>query len=494
MRKRTSLSLLFVTLGLVLSTSLKEARALELDWKGQFWSEFNSVLNIGPVSQQNAVFESVFLRLQPTVVVNDNVYIKSEWWVGDPIFGIFGSGLPYSGDQRQYYSNQSRGFPLSVQRVWGEFLTDLGTFQVGRVPLQWGLGVVWNSGDRIWDRYMSTGDAVRWIAKFGSFSFIPSLIVTSAGNSIGSACTVSNTGLCVAGSGYGGATDYSLIFKYENIEDELEIGANLVKRIAGANQDSGGGILTPPQSVAGAVAQSMNYFAYDLYARKKLDKFSFGVEVPISSGSFGSTSYQTLAVASEIDYKPTDNLSFALKAGYAPGQNSMTTAAIDVYKPFYFNPNYHIGMIMFNYQLANFSGAQTRNNPNLNPSQLSSPYDNPIVNATYLAVSSQIRVWDKWTFKPGIVYAQAPQVVKSGEYGFNYLTKTVQQNTSGSDQNANLGFEVDLGVSFQWDESFQLSLDNGLFFPGGFYAYSGTSNSNTLPLVFATSLRAGVTF
>ena len=86
---------------------------------------------------------------------------------------------------------------------------------MGRVPLQWGLGVVWNGGENLWDRYMSTGDAIRWIAKFGSFSFIPSIIVSSVGNTIGGACNVVN-GFCTQGVGSGGVTDYSLIFKYEN--------------------------------------------------------------------------------------------------------------------------------------------------------------------------------------------------------------------------------------------------------------------------------------
>lgn len=527
MRKRPSKSSKAFWIGLFLIfCPINPVSALELDWSGQFWAEFNFVHNyaMDPSGQgasydpvwgaargyyvpgggyQDANFQNLFLRLRPKVVVNDNIYIKSEWWVGDPIYGMFGSGVPYSADQRQYYSNQSRGSLITAQRIWGEFISDIGTFQVGRVPLQWGLGLMWNSGDNIWDRYMSTGDAIRWIAKFGSFSVIPSFIVNSAGNNIGGSCIVNvSTGVCNPGVGSGGVTDYSLIFKYENTEDEFEIGANVIKRLAGAGQDPGGGILTPPQNgpatgpnaVYPGVAGSMNYITYDLYAKKKFSKLTLGAEVPIGSGMIGSSTYQTFAAAGEAGYRPADSTEFNLKAGYAPGQRSLLGPTIDTYKAFYFNPNYHIAMIMFNYQLANFAGAQTQNNPGLSSSQLASPYDNPIVNATYLALSSNIKPWDKWTFRPNFAYAIAPQTAANGQYFYNYWTKTVQQNNTGKDQGSNLGWEFDFGVTFQWDEYFQFALDNGIYVPGNFYAFSNTGTENATSPVFATSFRIGVNF
>ena len=41
----------------------------------------------------NATFETLFLRLQPKVIVNDNVVIKTEFWAGSPTFGLFGNCL-----------------------------------------------------------------------------------------------------------------------------------------------------------------------------------------------------------------------------------------------------------------------------------------------------------------------------------------------------------------------------------------------------------------
>lgn len=499
---------------MILTCFIGNARALELDWSGQFWAEFNFVHSYSmDASDQgsgldssryqkggyyapgggapDATFETLFLRLKPKVIVNDNIYIKSEWWVGDPIYGIFGSGLPYSTDQKQYYSYNSRGSIISAQRLWGEFLTDIGTFQVGRAPLSWGLGVVWNSGDNLWDRYMSTGDTVRWVAKFGSFSFVPSFILSSVGNNIGGSCNWSG-GTCRPGVGTGGVSDYSLILKYENTEDELEGGINVVKRLAGANQDSNGGMLTPQGS--NQTNGSMNFMLYDVYAKKKFSTLSLGLELPITSGQIASANYQAYGAAGEVDFKPTDSLDFMLKLGYASGQTNMGGNQLDTLRAFAFNPNYHVAMIMFNYQLANFSGAQTLNSTSANPGGLSSPYDNPIVNAAYASLSTQIKPWDKWTFRPAFAYAFAPQTAAAGQYFYNYWTRTVQMNNSGMNQDKTLGYEFDLGITFQWDEYFTFSLDNGIFFPGGFYAFSNTSTPNATNPVIATSARIGVSF
>ena len=496
----------------VLFCQMPQAGALEMDWSGQFWSEFTVVNDYAMDSSPQgttvdpdrvngggyyvpgggdatATFQSVFLRVRPKLIVNDNIYIKSEWWVGDPIYGIFGGAVPSTNDQRQYYSTQSRGSVITAQRVWGEFISDIGTFQIGRVPLQWGLGAVWDAGEPLWSRYMSTADAIRWVAKFGAFSFVPSFILPSAGNTIGGSCVLDNSGTCVPGVGLGGVTDYSLILKYENTEDELEGGLNFVKRLAGSNQDPSSGLITPQGGAGG-----MNYLTYDFYAKKKFNKFTLGAEVPVVAGSIAGASYSSFAIVVEAEWKPSDAWDLLFKAGHVSGQTNFDSSAIDTYRAFYLNPNYHIGMVMFNYQLANFAGPQTFNNTNLTANQLASPYNNPIVDAQYISISPQIKPWEKWTFRPGVIYARAPRSASAGQYFFNNWTHSVSSAPAVKDQGSSLGWEFDLGITFQWDEYFQFTLDEGVFFPGSFYAFSNTGQDNRLSPVFATALRVGVNF
>ncbi len=442
-----------------------------------------------------ATFFNLFLRLRPKLIVNDNIYIKSELWFGDPLFGIFGNAVPYSFDQRLYYSSQSRGSIVSAQRFWGELVTDLGTIQVGRVPLHWGLGVVWNEGGNLWDRYMSTGDAIRWIAKFGSVSLIPSFIVESTGNTIGGACTLAG-GACTPTPGWGGVTDTSLILKYDNTEDEFEAGGNLIRRYGGAAQDPNAGLYTPGNQAGNSiVASDMNYFVFDLFVKKKFNTLSLAAEVPFTSGTIGGgVGYSGFGLAGEADWKLSEAWRFLLKSGYASGQDPQSSSTLGQYKAFYFNPNYHIAMILFNYQLANFANTQTLNNPNASGSNLNSPYDNPIVDAAYFALETRIKPWDKWTLRPNFAYAFAPSVATNGNYFLNTWSRSLVQNNSGKSQSSSLGFEVDLGITFQWDEYFQFHLDNGLFFPGGYYAFSNTAKDNSTAAVFASSVRIGINF
>lgn len=490
------------------------AQAMELNWSGQFWSEYHWVNNYAADSsataydavrgdtataggyyipyggKSSASYQTLFLRLRPQLVVNDNIYIKSEFWLGDPVFGIFGNSVPFTDDQRQFYSRQSRGSTISAQRFWGDFITDFGTLQIGRVPLGWGLGIVWNSGEDLWSRYVSTSDGIRLISKFGNFTFTPSFIHYSAGNAVGGLCTVTGS-TCTPGGGNGGVSEYSVILKYENLEEDFEGGLNFLRRLA-SNANVGFN-----QSPPDGAPDGMNFNIWDIYARKKVGSFKLGGEVPITSGDVGGLPYSTLAFAADIGWEMSDSWELGLRAGHAPGQPNSGSANLDRFKAFFFNPNYKLGTILFNYQLANFAGVngpQTVNDPAAQDSSLASPYDNPIVNADYLGLNGVLKT-QKWSFNLGLLYARAPKVAKAGEHFYNTWTRSMSAVPAIKDQGHSLGYEVDTGAQFQWDDAFIFRLDLGLFLPGEFYAFSNsTAGDNQTDPIFASVARIGVNF
>lgn len=491
------------------------AQALDLDWSGQFRAEADWIHNYNLDSSNAATdatreagkgyyipgggtstaqFQTLFMRLKPKLIVNDNIYIKSEWWVGDPIYGLFGSGAPQTGDQRQYYSNQNRGSAISAQRFWAEILTDVGTVQVGRAPLNWGLGVVWNNGDGLWDRYESTGDIIRLISKFGAFTFSPGIVKYSMGNTVGGACAVTGPGVCSTLPGDGGVSEITLSFQYDNPDEDFEGGVNFIRRISAGAQDPTSGYLGIGLSGGGQVPVGGSYNTWDVYAKKKFGKFSLGGELPIASGDIGGLGYKTFGLAAEAGYKFSDTFETTLKAGHAPGQGSVTPGTLPgQYKAFYFNPNYRLGMIMFNYQLANFSGPQTQNNPATGSANLSSPYDNPIVNANYLNLGLALRA-DKWNFHGGFTWAQAQEAALANQDFYNHLRHQYVADATGNNQSTSLGWEMDYGTTFQWDDNFQVGLDMGVFFPGAYYKYSNTAVGNATDTVIAGQARVGITF
>ncbi len=488
--------------------SLPSASALELDWSGQFRAENHFVggyisdvagsqpggYGVKSGGESTAQFQTLFMRLRPKAVVNDNVFIKSEFWLGDPIFGMFGNAVPYSVDQRQFYSNQSRGSFISAQRYWGEFQTDLGLVQVGRMPLQYGLGLVWNAGDGLYDRYQSTGDTIRYLAKLGSLTFAPAVVKYSLGNSFAGACAVGTApGVCAQQPGRGNVYDWSLMAKYEVLDEDLELSVNLIRHIADAAQDATAYQVPAPLPGGGQVAGGTATTTYDIFAKKKLGKLTLAAEVPIVFGDVGGIKRSSVGVAVEMNYKASNTLDALLKLGHAPGQQNFTNPTPDNFNAFYFNPNYRLGLIMFNYQLNNFVGPATLNNPNTSPTQLASPFDNPVTNANYVAFSTGISV-DKWQFRPGIVAAIADTAAVNGSNFMNSNTRSYATNASGKDQGKYLGTEFDLGITYQMDESFSFGVDTGVYMPGSYYKFSNSANDNNTSTVFANVLRVGVSF
>jgi len=502
------------------------AWALDLDWSGKFRTESHWVLGytqddgatgidsarvgeggyyIPGGGSEDAYFQTLFLNLKPTVIVNDNVYIKSEWWLGDPLYSFFGSGAPYSTDQRAFNSTSSRGSSITAQRLWGEFLTDVGTIQVGRMPLHWGLGVVWNDGNQLFDRYQSTGDAVRLTSKFGAFTFSPALIKYNMGNSIGGSCpdptSLASTkpNICNAGSGNGGISDISLGFKYENPDESLDMGVNFVRRLAGGTQGSSStgtglfGVEGNAGGVDGANAPvGINYSMWDIYTKKQLGPVSLGIEVPVTSGTIGSTAYKTFAIAAEADWKVNDSLNTGLKVGHSPGQADLDGSP-DQFKAFYFNPNYKLGLIMFNYQLSSFAGPNSLNTAGVNESSLRSPFDNPIVNAKYLMWRGDYQT-NKWSFRTTWIFATANKVAGTGAKHFNYWERQFRNRNAAVTQEKALGWEMDYGTSYFWDDSFRFDLDLGWYFPGDYYKFSNTLTENGTDSVFAAVFKVGVSF
>lgn len=52
---------------------------------------------------------------------------------------------------------------ISVKRVWAEFMTPVGQLRFGRMPNQWGLGMLANGGDNIDSDYQSTNDRIMFV-------------------------------------------------------------------------------------------------------------------------------------------------------------------------------------------------------------------------------------------------------------------------------------------------------------------------------------------
>jgi hypothetical protein len=323
------------------------------------------------------------------------------------------------------------------------------------------------------------------------------------GNNVGGACpspgtTTPGTGVCSGtAAGGGGVSDLSVALKYDNPDEQMEMGVNFIRRIAGTWQTNLYGVQGNDSGAPTTVVHypsGMNYNTWDIYGRKTMGIFTFGAEIPVVSGSVGSTQYKTFAVALEANAKFNQTWDANLKAGHVPGQPDLPTSTVDSYKAFYFHPDYKVGLIMFNYQLANFAGPNNTNGGNAASSQMS-PYDNPITNAQYIAVGGGAKV-DKWRFHTNWVWAKANESATSGAMFFNSWERMFRTRASGSaSQSKSLGWEMDYGITFNWDDNIHFDWDFGMYFPGDYYKFTNVAGvSNNTSKLMANVFRVGVNF
>lgn len=499
----------------VVTFGSKSAHAIQLDWSGQFWADQHWLNNyqlsrgtpgydreqelidaggyyVPGTGEKNILWYSTFMRLNPKVVVNDSIFIKSEWQIGTPIYGFWGRGWPTWDEERVNFTGAQRdNFNLGAQRFWANLITDFGTVELGRAPIDWGLGAMWSDGNKLFDRYQSTGDMVRLTSKFGNFAIQPALVKVTSGSSVGGALAFTPSSGTYNSSqviqGHDDITDYNLAVKYDNSEEDFEFGMMWTKRTGNVAQKS---IFFNP-SLTGSTR--INYNLFDFYARKKWGRWSLGGELPLFNGDIGALdgqnefTYKTYAIVAEAAYT-SDMWDVALKFGHAPGQPP-TPQGGKKFNAVYLNKNYDLGLIMFNYNIYGLSA----NNPDNFSTNSNSPYGSSVVNATYVALKPEAKL-DKWTLSLGFVAAWADELAQAGRQFYNYERRQFYNGVAN--QSRFMGWEIDPGVTFKWDENFVLNWTTGFWFPGDYYSFT---NSPRVPkiqtdMMFASQVRAGITF
>lgn len=130
------------------------------------------------------------LRLNPEIHISDNLRIMTQVDLLDNLvlgstpdaYAIKPSGTGSTGFSSYGYNgyvpvsafSTTQGPPtagvngyknsIDVQRAWAEYLTPLGQIRFGRMPNQWGLGMLVNSGDCLDCDYQSNADRIMFVS------------------------------------------------------------------------------------------------------------------------------------------------------------------------------------------------------------------------------------------------------------------------------------------------------------------------------------------
>lgn len=501
---RTAILSLF--LGSVFGSS---ALALELDWHGQFRAEDNILFgythgvavptgtnpnkgySIPFNGDSPATYQDLFFRLEPRVIVNDNISLHSDLWLGAPDTGAFGAdaGTGIS----SYQSTRTGTANVSAHTLFAEVATDFGTIRAGRMPLNWGLGLVWNSDDKGFDRLPSNGDGIGLVTKFGAFKFMPTIVKyqdynhnPSFGSATDSTPGVNSTGVAnEPATGNAGVSDYTVGLSYDNDDEQVSLGILFMRRIAGLESN----VLNPFSiGTTGSYNQVNSGYAYnlwDFYVHKKAGIFNIEGEVPLVSGLVAGHTYSTVSGALKTSAKTSEHWNLTLNLGSASGQDNGTVGSLGTANltAFSFHPDYRPGFLLFNYNYRNIS------------LQNGSPYDNPVTDARFLALRADYNS-GKWTHGFQGVYALADKTADGvlGNAYYNNWDHQYQTEAAGSKQDKNLGVEFDYSLGYEWDESIRFGLELGLYAPGKFYDFNNTGSPDTHKTVFGSNLNMLVKF
>ncbi len=139
-----------------------------------------------PCKNKTQAGANMRFRLNPELHISDNLRVMSQIDMLDNLvlgstpegYANEPSGSGYSVVKRTGYTplgafdttqnpptagQNSYRDSIRVKRVWAEYMTPVGQLRFGRMPSQWGLGILANAGDGPDDDYQSTADRIMFV-------------------------------------------------------------------------------------------------------------------------------------------------------------------------------------------------------------------------------------------------------------------------------------------------------------------------------------------
>ncbi len=460
---------LYSMLLLLISTSVQ---ALPIDWSGSLGFDQNIIKNARGTTDdcnpatagsqcvtkdnKHARFQSLLLRLNPSIIVNDSVTIKGEVSTGEFRGGFLGDD---SNNDDSYFGQSNSGTAINFNQIYAELYADTALFRVGKYAKHFGLGAVINSGTKSWDRFFSGYQGVEAEFKLGNFKLIPAISKLD-----------SDAGLP---NGKHDTNEQSVIAMYDNSNSNLKLGVFYAMREVETKSD-----LYDNEST------SHEMTIIDVFVEKVWERLTLGLEVPMLSGEVG-TSFSDKTVDQDYDAR-----AFILEASYELNQfwtigingGSVSGSDNDEKKQgaMYLHPNYQIAEIMFKYNLEGFQNSAEN------------AFRSNITNANFAKFYTRYQS-DAWTWRMDIIMAKANEAAQKGDDFYDHSSQTYQ--AANDDQEDDLGMEFDLAFDYKWSPSVTVSGYIGYYKVGEFYAFTNdTSEEIEVSDITASGMKINIGF
>ncbi len=413
------------------------AYALELVWEGHYRAEGHLYDSLS-LSRDNTNAEGLSswldhkARLRPGFLLSERVgmftqldLLPSVMWGQSPGGGTdltTGSSLPLVYDQSVNPPTTTEGGAtlqnLRVSRVWGEvWFPKVGTLRFGRMPVQWGSGLVFNAGNDPGDDYGDTEDRVSFTGLAGPVHIMGAVGLPYEGY------VNENDGLrAVSGSvahlAEQAAVGFYSTYRWQSQEDQkvgLWIG------------DLWGKAELGPVEVETELAS--------VFGRGDLDTGANDVSIMAFGGQ--------LTGGLELD-----KLHLGLNLGFATGDGDTEDKKL---RAFAFDPDYDVGLMMFEQPMPVLAASvATDSNEGRNLSALRT--HNGLSNALYL--------------RPSVGYSLRPDLAVH----LSFLAAQTAKLPEDQAAEKGYGSELDLNVDYRPFDHFRVDWTGGLFFPGSYYS------------------------
>lgn len=440
------LSLGAALLAIAISASMSEAA--DLQWGGLYRVEGIRISNPDLANKADKAYMLHHLVLAPKIVAADGITIFGRFdllnnsgfgngsQAGEFIGKGVGTGTPTNAENSNVLSRHQSSGALAVNELYVSWAQEFGQLIAGRAPIHFGLGSYFNSGTGNFDHYLSTLDMVGYKIVAGNMFFMPILGKVNEG----------------AVDKEDDVNDYMLHFQYDNPETELSIGAIYQLRIG-----NGSDIVTNSSYMGGTGSTNNGNYKHNyigLFSSQKVGGATVGVEAGMLSGETGvktatgqDVKINGFGIAAEIGWKPEGSKwSGMLKAGFASGDDP---GSLDSQEGYVFSRNYRVGMMMFTHPLGQRDFLRSGLYRDTTTSGASQIDTEAISNALYVAPSAQYKSNDKWSYGGTVIAGR--------------LNK---EPIAGGSTASDLGYELDLNVTWSPFDRLTWITEVGLLFPG----------------------------
>ena len=416
---------------LLMTSMFSTAEAVDVFWDGHYRTQAHYYKSLSlSSSNDNAVDRLQTVQhwgsIKPSWILSQNVRLHSQldmlyfqpfgteaFTYQDPAWS--NSNLEFADSLRPTTDGDTGLNNLMVSRLYGEVVSDIGLIRFGRMPVHWGSGMIFNSGDLPTQFVGDTADRIQYSNQVDSVFLLGAIEYRNEGFS-----TIADESI---------AGTFSIFYADERVTGGLY---NVF-----ANQRS--------------AETSFNQYTIDGFIGADMGALKTELELGVQFGSGdlagGLDEVKQLAFGGVLDAQlKMDDLDVGFNLGYASGDSDIDDKE---FKQFTFDRNYDISLMLFD-QIMPTLAPTVASSANQGLEYGAARVGNGISNALYAQPRVGYHVSD--TFKPElrVLFARTAQ-----------LPETEAGNT-------NYGVEVNANLNYTPLDKFHLRAQLGYLFLGSY--------------------------